>query len=69
MSSPKGMKREAEMYPRYRRLYESAFDRMLRTCPGWGKGKNGKEIFKWWVGDDPNQMTFDEYYEEIEEEW
>ena len=56
---------EFERYPKYRDLYIHAFDRMLKAreerglinrC-GW---KTGKDVFKWWMGEDPLQLTFEE---------
>lgn len=56
---------EFERYPKYRNLYIRAFDRMLKAreerglinrC-GW---KTGKDVFKWWMGEDPLQLTFEE---------
>lgn len=56
---------EFERYPRYKALYIKAFDRMLKARDergltnriGW---KTGKDVFKWWMGEDPLQLTFEE---------
>lgn len=61
------MKNEFARYPKYKENYISAFDRMLirrkdRGLPTvW---KSGEEVFTWWIGDDPNQLSFDDYYDE-----
>lgn len=75
MSGQKRMKKEAERMPKYKALYEHAFDRMIeerirrgKEC-SWGNGRNGKEVFKWWVGEDPNQITMEDYMNTIDEEW
>lgn len=57
---------EFERYPRYKDLYIKTFDRMLKSRSekgltsrvGW---QTGKEVFKWWMGEDPLQLTFDEF--------
>lgn len=60
------MKRDFIRYPKYEKLYIKAFDRMvearkekgLETRASW---RNGKDVMKWWVGDDPMQLSmFDE---------
>ena len=60
------MKRDFVRYPKYEKLYIKAFDRMvearkekgLETRASW---RNGKDVMKWWVGDDPMQLSmFDE---------
>lgn len=61
------MKNEFARYPKYKENYIRAFDRMLirradRCLPTvW---KSGEECFTWWIGDDPNQISFDEYDED-----
>lgn len=61
------MKREFALYPKYKENYIRAFDRMIdrrkeRELPTvW---KSGEECFTWWIGDDPNQLTFDDLYDE-----
>lgn len=48
-----------ERYPIYRDNYIRAFDRMLLAMPDnpdrtW---RTGLDVYKWWVGDDPNQLS------------
>ncbi len=62
------MKREFAEYPKYKENYIRAFDRMIarrkeRGLPAvWN---SGEECYTWWVGDNPDQITFDD----IDEEW
>lgn len=64
---------EFARYPKYKENYIRAFDRMLkvRNEKGllnptvWRHGRNGKEVFKWWMGENPLQLTFEEL-EELE---
>lgn len=67
MSGSCQMKNEFARYPKYKENYIRAFDRMLdsrkdRDLPTvW---KSGEEVFAWWIGDDPNQISFDDYDED-----
>lgn len=62
----KSMKREFARYPKYRNLYVKAFDRMLVARREAGLTLNsdnwqsGEDVMRWWVGDDPAQITFDD---------
>lgn len=54
---------EFKMYPKYKNLYIHAFDRMIKKRLADGKEtswKSGEECFKWWMEEDPNQITFDD---------
>lgn len=61
----KGMKRDFAMRPKYRALYVRTFDRMLERMkekslsisPMWS---DGEHVMRWWVGDDPLQITIDD---------
>lgn len=60
LASNKKRLREFEMYPKYKQLYISAFDKMLvanadRVMYTW---KTGTDVFNCWLGIDENQMTF-----------
>lgn len=63
----KSMKREFALYPKYKENYIRAFDRMIirrkeRGLPSvWN---SGEECFTWWIGDDPNQISFNDYDED-----
>lgn len=60
MRGKKGMKKDFAEYPKYKANYIHAFDRMLKNMPPktditW---QSGLDVYKWWVGDDPNQLSF-----------
>lgn len=57
--------REFADFPKYKKLYLHAFDRMLKERDRRGKEsnwKNAEEVFDWWMGNDdiPGQMFLDE---------
>ena len=67
------MKRGFQLYPKYRRNYVKAFDRMLIARAEAGlenrvSWRDGESVMRWWLGYDPAQMTiFDqEEYERLE---
>lgn len=62
-------KKEFAAYPKYRLNYVRAFDRMLKKriedgipAKGW---RTGEDVMRWWVGDDPNQITFEDFEKEV----
>jgi phosphoadenosine phosphosulfate reductase len=60
----KSMKNEFARYPKYKEMYIHAFDRMIVKRNERGRPtvwKDGEECFTWWIGDDPNQVSFDDY--------
>ena len=74
MKGPKGMKSDFEKYPKYRQAYVRAFDKMVQAIEAAGLKQDngswldGEHVMRWWVGDDPFQMTLFDYIsaEEIE---
>ena len=66
LGGEKSMKREFALYPKYKENYIKAFDRMIKKRvadglpPVWN---SGEECFTWWIGDNPNQITLDDYDE------
>lgn len=52
-------------YPKYKTLYINTFDRMLKAREerglanrvGW---QTGEDVFKWWLGDNPLQLSFED---------
>lgn len=53
------------MYPKYRAIYVKAFDKMMIARKKDGltnrvNWTNGESVMRWWVGDDLNQITFEE---------
>lgn len=67
LGGQKSMKREFSLYPKYKENYIRAFDRMIikrkedGLPPVWN---SGEECFAWWIGDDFNQISFDDYDED-----
>ena len=64
------MKADFELYPKYRAAYVRAFDRMVieREKAGLvntGSWIDGEHVMRWWVGDDPNQITLADYLQGI----
>ena len=62
------MRREFADYPKYKLNYIRAFDRMLKAriangLPS-GEWRNGEDVFKWWLGENPKQVTFDDILNE-----
>lgn len=67
LGGAKSMKREFALYPKYKENYIRAFDRMIDRRKEDGLPtvwNSGEECFMWWIGDDPNQMSFDDYDED-----
>lgn len=64
----RGMKKDFADYPKYRAAYVRAFDKMvearkkagLETSNEWA---DGEHVMRWWVGDDPLQVTLFDYLE------
>lgn len=62
---------EFERYPKFKENYIKAFQRMI-DYPGYtGKWKNGEDVFRWWMGEDLNQLTFEQLLDmqELQEEY
>lgn len=63
------MKRDFVRYPKYEAMYIRAFEKMLEARKERGfvnriSWRNGKDVMKWWVGDDPLQISMFDYEEE-----
>lgn len=55
--------KEFERYPKYKENYIKAFDRMLIARKESGlevRQKSGEEVFRWWMGEDVNQIRFED---------
>ncbi len=69
LGGAKSMKRGFALYPKYKENYIRTFDRMIirrkeRGLPSvWN---SGEECFTWWIGDDPNQLSF---FDDYDEDW
>lgn len=70
MQGGNGMKSDFVKYPKYRALYVKAFERMLevrkeRYLPtDW---ETGEDVMRWWVGDNPLQLTLEDYEDFLDE--
>lgn len=56
---------EFRLYPKYKNNYIKSFDRMLterkrRNMQYKLDWQSGKDVFKWWMGEDTNQLSFDD---------
>ena len=60
----KSMKRELQLYPKYKENYIRAFDRMIKARKENGLKvvwNTGEEVLHWWVGVDNTQLTFEDF--------
>lgn len=65
-------KQELEKYPTYKRSYIRAFEKLIEKRKKDGKNCDGiytsaEFMYKWWVGDDPYQLTLDEAEEMMDQ--
>ena len=59
LATRKNMQRELQLFPQYKKLYISAFDRMLKARRDCGKDdkyhnnewNTGEDVFDWYVGE------------------
>lgn len=70
----KGMKEDFRRYPKYRAAYVRAFDRMVQVrkelgLTNDGSWIDGEHVMRWWVGDNPNQVTCADYAKDLGIEW
>lgn len=52
---------EFMLYPKYRQNYVKTFERMIKHRNERGLEtvwQSGEEVMKWWLGEDPNQLSF-----------
>lgn len=59
----KGRYKQFERYPKYKENYIKAFDRMIKTNRELGlkaDWKDGEECFRWWMGEDINQIRWED---------
>lgn len=71
LSGRKQQLREFEDYPKYKLNYIRAFNRMLKRREQNGKkpflngyAKTGEEVFRWWIGESPKQIRFEDILKE-----
>lgn len=65
MQGGKGQKRDFARWPKYRAAYVRAFDKALIERKKAGLSVNerwadGESVMRWWLGDDPAQMTLED---------
>ena len=65
----KGMQANFKKYPKYRAAYVRAFDKMITARRESGRDvseewSNRESVIRWWVGENPNQITLFDLYEE-----
>lgn len=63
LSTAKNMKRDFKRYPKYKENYINAFDKMCKLRAEKGlvntqSWTNGESVMKWWLEEDPAQLTF-----------
>ncbi len=63
MAASKYRYAEFRRYPKYKNNYIKSFDRMLterrkNNLPT--EWQSGEDVFRWWMGEDVNQITFDD---------
>lgn len=63
MATNKMRNKEFSDYPIYKKNYIKAFDRMQKRNEARGKYtdfKSGEDWFRWWLGENPKQVRFDD---------
>jgi 3'-phosphoadenosine 5'-phosphosulfate sulfotransferase (PAPS reductase)/FAD synthetase len=63
MAGRKKMISELNRYPMYKQNYIKSFDRMLKVMDKTTSWNTGEDVFEWWIGNDPNQITLKEFME------
>lgn len=61
LATVRSREKDFAQYPKYKQLYINAFDRMLTARLESGKEsfwQTGEHVFKWWMGEDPYQLSF-----------
>lgn len=68
LAGAKSMYKEFALYPKYKEAYIRAFEEMIKHS----KRKHsyftsGENVMKWWLGENPDQITIDDYLKTLEE--
>lgn len=66
MASKNGRWKEFRCYPKYKDMYIKSFDKMLNNLSLKGKSFNfrdGYDVFMWWMEENPEQATFEGYFD------
>ena len=81
MSRKHGILRDFEQWPQYKNAYLRSADKYLnvvceercKTNPGyreklikWG-WTDAEHMMRWWIGDDPHQITLEDYFGDLED--
>ena len=69
LSGSKQMYREFARYPKYKEAYIRAFNQMIKNIDASrldNKFTSGDNVMKWWLGEDINQITIEDYLKDIE---
>lgn len=69
LAGTKSMIMQFERYPKYRKLYLRAFEKMLAAREKAGleaKWETAEDVFNWWIGADSRRSPLDEYFETLE---
>lgn len=69
LSGSKNMYREFARYPKYKEAYIRAFNQMIKNIDALRvdtKFTSGDNVMKWWLGEDINQITIEDYLKDIE---
>lgn len=72
MGGAKQQRKEFKDYPKFKENYIRAFDRMLKAREERGLSQfmsedcmnTGEMVMRWWLGEDPKQVTFDDLFKE-----
>ena len=48
----RGMLKDFERWPKYKKLYINAFQKMIETGPTKYRWKTGEDVFRWWIGEE-----------------
>lgn len=71
MQGSNGMKAEFEKYPKYRDAYLRAFAKMIENNDRKGIKHSyftsPERVMRWWLGENPDQVTIDDWLSEREE--
>lgn len=72
LAGARTQRREFADFPKYKDNYIRAFERMIEKRKEKGKPcdrefTSGEAVFKWWLGENPNQITFEDLLKEEDE--
>lgn len=59
LAAIKFRQKDFKRYPKFKLNYIRAFERMLKNYEKQSRWKNGEEVFKWWMGENPDQIKLE----------